>query len=273
MTIQVSNVYSGVLGMPDLAGLAAQWLVTGCVDMPACNGADLSGDTNVDILDLDTQAYNWLADESLQLYLTFDETSGDIAYDSSIYQRSGHLVNTPSWDPNGMINGALGFDGTDDYVEIIGYKGVTSTAGRTCTAWIKTTASEQGNILSWGTEQPGQKWMFRTESDGTLSVGIWGGYINTATTVNDGVWHHVAAVLTDDGDPSVDEILLYIDGILQTDATANTTQSIYTAALQDVIIGMFENGGVSTSYFEGLIDDVRVYDRALTQPEIQILNP
>ena len=65
MIIEVANIYSGTQGLPDLAGLAAQWLVTDCSDTPACDGADLSGDTHVDITDLEMLVYNWLADESM----------------------------------------------------------------------------------------------------------------------------------------------------------------------------------------------------------------
>lgn len=60
MTIDVANIYSGVRGIEDLAGLVAQWLTFGCTDIPACDGADLNGDTNVDLLDLAELARNWL---------------------------------------------------------------------------------------------------------------------------------------------------------------------------------------------------------------------
>ncbi len=60
MTIQVANVYSGTQGLRDLAGFAAQWLESGCVDTPPCNGADLTGDQNVDMIDLKILSENWL---------------------------------------------------------------------------------------------------------------------------------------------------------------------------------------------------------------------
>jgi hypothetical protein len=59
MTIDVANIYSGVRGIEDLAGLVAQWLMQDCVDIPACNGADLNGDTNVNLSDLAELARNW----------------------------------------------------------------------------------------------------------------------------------------------------------------------------------------------------------------------
>ena len=197
----------------------------------------------------------------------FDESMGTAA-DDSVGSRHGELHNmaVSGWS-SGRAGNALSFDGINDYVEVTGYKGIVGTQSRTCCAWIKTTSTQQGNIVSWGAEQNGQRWSFRAESDGTLSVGVYGGHIYTTATVNNGQWHHVAAVLNDDGSPSVDEIHLYIDGILQS-TTADSTQSIETIASQDVMIGAYQNAGVPASYFNGLLDDVCIYDRALESSEI-----
>lgn len=62
MTIHVLNVYSGVRGTEDLAGLAGQWLRTDCPDMPGCGGADLDGDGQVTLSDLSILAQNWLGE-------------------------------------------------------------------------------------------------------------------------------------------------------------------------------------------------------------------
>jgi polygalacturonase len=59
MTIQVANVFSGINGMDDLLGFAAQWLMADCMDTPAC-GADLDGDNDVTLLDFSILASNWV---------------------------------------------------------------------------------------------------------------------------------------------------------------------------------------------------------------------
>lgn len=122
-------------------------------------------------------------------------------------------------------------------------------------------------IVTWGAEANGQKWTFRVESNGTLGVGVWGGYIRTIAAVNDGQWHHVAAVLNDDGSPDVSEILLYIDGVVQT-TSANNTQAIDTVPSQDAMIGTFENAGILGTWFAGQIDEVKIYNRALNEIEV-----
>ena len=60
MNIYVANVYSGVRGIEDLKGFTDQWLDSGCIDTPACNGADLDGDKDVDFLDFAQLANTWL---------------------------------------------------------------------------------------------------------------------------------------------------------------------------------------------------------------------
>jgi hypothetical protein len=197
----------------------------------------------------------------------FDESMGNTASDSAGSQ-NGVLRNMTdtSW-VYGRTGKALAFNGIDDYVEVPGYKGILGTQSRTCCAWIKTTTTQQGVILSWGADQNGQKWTFRVESNGTLGVGVWGGYINSTATINNGQWHHIAAVLNDDGSPSVNEILLYIDGVFQ-NTTANSTQLIGTVASQDVILGAYQSAGAATGYFNGMLDDICIYNRAIEIDEI-----
>ncbi|MCI0498449.1 MAG: hypothetical protein L0Y36_02035 [Planctomycetales bacterium] len=198
-----------------------------------------------------------------------DEKSGLVATDASSNNYNGTLTNMDNSDwVAGKTGNALNFDGVNDYVEVSGYKGIAGTASRTCSAWIKTTSTQQSTIISWGTEQNGQRWVFRTESDGTLAVGVGGGYIKTAAAVNNGQWHHVAAVLNNNDSPTVGEVLLYIDGTLQT-ATPSNSQAINTVASQNMMVGAVKNAAVPSLFFNGSIDDVRVYDQALAANEIQ----
>lgn len=266
MTIHVADTWSGVRGLEDLLGLASQWLSTDCTDFPACGGADLDADSGVTLSDVNVLARRWLGDESLQLHLTFDDAHGDTAADSSVYARTALLHNQPSWT-SGPAGGALAFDGTDDYLEVIGCKGVTGLMSRTCSAWIKTT-HVSGEILAWGSASSGRKWIIRVNETGSLRTEVQGGYIYGTTSLTDDVWHHVAVVLDSDGSPDVAEVQLYVDGQLETTAGV-LAQPIDTAADQDVNIGVFAKSAYR--FFNGFIDDVRIYDRALTPQEIQTL--
>jgi len=64
LNIEVANIYSGVRGIEDLTGFAAQWLSVDCIDSPACGGANLDDDTNVTLSDFAIFAGNWLTGTS-----------------------------------------------------------------------------------------------------------------------------------------------------------------------------------------------------------------
>lgn len=198
----------------------------------------------------------------------FNEGSGLTATDSSGNLRHGTLVNmdTTSWSA-GKHCGALTFDGINDYVDIPGFKGITGSASRTCTAWIKTTQTS-GEILSWGDSSgQGTKWIIRVNETGSLRAEVSYGAIFGATPVNDGYWHHIAVVLMDDGSTDISEGLLYVDGQPET-IPGITAKAVNTTSSQNVRIG---SHFVQQRYFRGQIDEVRIYNRTLSAAEIQAL--
>ncbi|MCA9247432.1 MAG: PEP-CTERM sorting domain-containing protein [Planctomycetales bacterium] len=211
-------------------------------------------------------------------YWQFGEGAGTTTADSSVSGNSGLFAGNPQWstDTPGNFLGAnpneysLDFDGTGDEVGITGYKGVTGTASRTVAAWIKTAINDPNQdmtIASWGANTTTNKWTFRVQDDngtaGALRVEVNGGYRVGSTVIADGEWHHVAAVLVDDGSPNTNEILLYVDGVLETNS-ATGASAINTASTADVRIGQ----DFSNRRWNGWIDEVRIYDHALSASEI-----
>jgi hypothetical protein len=102
----------------------------------------------------------------------------------------------------------------------------------------------------------------RVSSTGRLRLAAGGGpVVDSATVVNTGQWVHVAAVLPEGGN-SASAVQLYVNGVRETGTV--TAGAINTKALSEFRIGTNETG----LYFTGLIDDVRIFDRALTAAEI-----
>jgi hypothetical protein len=200
----------------------------------------------------------------------FDEPSGTAVADSA-GAHPGTIYNMQNTNRvPGRQYKALRFDGVDDYIAVAGYKGVTQSAPRTCSAWIKTSASQYMVILNWGGDD-GQKWLLGVYPDGQFGVFLSSGNeIKSGLIVADGYWHHVTAVLADDGSPSVNEIQLYVDGI-RVNATASSTTAVDTPSVSDLSIGAYPINGQMGVFFNGLIDDVRIYDRALTANEVKLL--
>ncbi len=203
----------------------------------------------------------------------FDESPGSTtAQDSSVNGHDGTLTNMdPAGDwVTGRMNGALDFDGGNDHVLVTGYKGIIGSNPRTITAWIKTsnTSSIQA-ITSWGnnSNSAGKQWTFYLEN-GKLAVKVWSGKIIASTLVADGDWHHVACALASGG--SLDDTQFFIDGY-EDGIGSPGDQVINTESNADVSVGAAVNtspGSGRRYFFNGLIDDVRIYDSNLSQPEI-----
>ncbi len=195
------------------------------------------------------------ADPSLVGWWTFDEGSGTIAYDSSGQGHDGTLRGGPTWSM-GRIDGALDFDGKDDYVEV-GSVGVSGAAPRTVVGWVKAdTAATAGGTSVFGFVPDGsiEGTYFDVEVDDKGNyVAHIGGYQWTLGPV-DTQWHHVGGSY--DGAAGA----WYLDGEF-VDGTEGELGTID----QVRIGGRLSNG----RHFAGLIDDVRIYNRVLTEAEIQ----
>jgi hypothetical protein len=180
---------------------------------------------------------------------------GSDVNDSTINERDG--ANSGSTDTGGQIGQGQAFGGDGDVITMTGYKGITGTFDRVCSAWILTSAGDNA-ILNWGANVTGTKWTFRTQTGNgtpnTLRTEVNGGYQVGSTVITDGIWHYVTAVLDSDGTPDVTEITLYVDGVEES-ISANLSQAINTASFGDVRIG---DDFVGTRPFNGSIDEVRI---------------
>ncbi len=171
-------------------------------------------------------------------------------------------------------NNCLDFPGTDDYVDVAGYKGVTGGNSRTYEAWIRASPDQTGTnyIISTGKSGAGKKFDLALSdwgtTDGAITAHTSASYICGRTNLRDDTWHHVAIRVFDDGSPTVGEIMLYIDGVVEEPQTTNNpSQSINTDATgNDMRIGIYNEGG---SAFDGLIDEVRIWDDKRTGNEIR----
>lgn len=230
------------------------------------------------LLFLALSAFSGRAD--LVAHWTLDEATGTTAGDSTANNHTGTIAGGAIWNttdlpsvPSGS-SAALEFDGVDDQVNIVGFKGITGTGDRTITAWIRTSTNNPAankGIVSWGTNLTTQKWTFRIQSSngtpGTIRIEANGGYLVGNTVVTDTEWHHVAVTWANDGTPDVQDAKLYVDGVLDaefgnvdTPPSASQGVAINTASVADVRIGAdFQ----LTHNWAGGIDDVRIYDEAL----------
>jgi len=196
-----------------------------------------------------------------------DDGSGTVAVDSSGNGHDGTLVLDPQWVA-GKFGGALEFAGVSgQHVEMEGYEGILGTQNRSVMAWVKTTGF--GDWISWGQNTNTQKWIGRiNENAGNGAVGALrtecsGGYIISTSVVNDGEWHHLAAVLESAGSPTVEDIKMYVDGVQEAISNVNPV-GIDTVGGRNVWIA----DGHHDRPLPSVIDDVRIYNHAMTETEI-----
>ena len=251
-----------LLGFAGLAGILV--LMLGCERDPS-NPMPTSSDTNAvenasPTNDVDEQS------GGLVLYYSFDADEGGTVTDASGAGHDGS-VHGAVWTAQGKRGGAYTFDGIDDYIKADGYKGVLGAHAMSVCAWARSDVYVPSGtvIVRWG-DGTGGLWggMFELIYNGSEDhsiVGLVGGWMVKGgyAPQGDGVWHH--AVLTTDG--SV--VSLYIDGQLA--SSVDTSQGINIKSMIDVSIGQAED----SSYLQGAIDEVRIYDRALSADEVASL--
>ncbi len=194
-----------------------------------------------------------------------DETSGTTAVDSSGNGNVGTLIGDPLW-VSGWIGGALDLDGDGDYVDCGNDPIFDVTDEITVAAWvtIRSIPTQWVAVVAKG------EYAWRLSNDSSdprfhFGITIWSESnpsVNGATAVGYDEWHHVAG--TYDGS----YIDFYLDGVL--DATIDNNTGIGTNTYS-VLIG--ENPGAAGRHWDGIIDDVRIYNRALSQAEIEALMP
>ena len=186
----------------------------------------------------------------------FDEGAGAKANDAS---GNGHFgeISGATW-ASGRYGGALSFDGSNDSV-LLGGLGTFYQSGFTLEAWVnKTSATENDAAVvgSWTGSGP-MIWVDHLATRYHLTLGGgYSGYLNSGQSPLAGEWQHLAA--TYDGTTA----RFYIDGA---QVASRTNGSVGNSDLWR--IGAY--GGSPGGFFDGLIDDVRIYDHALSGGEIQ----
>jgi hypothetical protein len=248
----------------DRTAVAKATLVIGDLANPAAGGSGTLTINNVRLLPDNMPVAHW----------KLDDGSGTVAVDSSCGGgNDGTLVGDPQWAA-GMVDGALDFDGVDDVVEL----GALDVVGQiTLAAWIMADDFEinDARIITKANEWSGDShwWMVSTISETSLRFRLKTDEApETATLISDpvleaGVWAHVAA--TWDGSM----MRIYKDGVevasQEKGGSAVAVDPAINAAIGSQPSDAFDSDPSHVvKFFDGLIDDVRIYDQALPEAEI-----
>jgi len=218
----------------------------------------------------------WLPGSGCVLWLQMDERQGSIAYDLSGYNNHGTIYG-PTWQ-RGKIGYALNFDGVDDYVDCGADPSLDITEAITIELWFKVTRKpvigvgtddQQFIIKGWGDEpatwlayaaalqgpsraKPGLGVFALADTTGRWHI-TW-----TDGILDDGNWHHLIGIW----DGTVQKI--YVDSVEQADKKPWSGQ--LRISTMNLLVGALYG---PDRVLNGLMDEVRLYNRALSVEEIK----
>jgi fibronectin type 3 domain-containing protein len=210
----------------------------------------------------------------------FDEGTGTLTYDASGNGFTGTLNGGVTWTTSGKYGDALVFDGASGFVDLGAPAQYGSTGSMSWEAWVYPTTLPQGSgslsddmILALADDAAG--WELKLTNDpGTnaFAIAVDSGshriqrYSRTVVQAN--TWYHVAGVYN----ASAQTLDIYTNGVLDDGTVSGTVPSAQVipsgvdAYVGQRLTGSYNQGGF---FFGGTIDEVRIYDSAITATQIQ----
>jgi|GEM_PF-3663435 len=200
---------------------------------------------------------NWSApvDSSCVLAIKMDENSGTTAHDSSAYGNDG-TIHGANWT-TGKFGSALSFDGSNDYVDCGNDESLKISNEITVATWIKPDSMSGLKVIM------SKRYSFELDRSGSNKINFyigdgswWKDHVTTTSSYTLDKWTHVVGVY--DGS----KLKIYIDGNLD---NSKSTSATFGTNTEHLYIG----NGIGSYYFHGMIDEVRIYNRALSDEEIR----
>ncbi len=208
-------------------------------------------------------------DSGLAGYWKLDDGSGTSAIDSSTNGNTGTLTNGPTWT-TGQVGGAVDFDGSNDYINTTDLSSIEGTSQVTFSAWVNAdTLSTRRGVIG----KEGQNYAMETEwttgDDVLLYFG--GGSIYGYTTSDilaTGQWQLWTMVFDGNQTGNASRLKFYLNGVERALTFVGTIGSTSPSGSANAVrIGdSYDNSG--NGFLDGKIDEVRIYNRALSADEV-----
>jgi hypothetical protein len=255
----VANMNSSKTGTYTLTVTASD----GCISDPIYTLASINSALNPDM--------SYIPSSNLILNYVFNGNANDFSGNSN----NGTLQNSPTLVSDRFLtnNAAYSFNGSNQ--QITTTTQISTPANFSISAWFRTTTTSGGKLVGYGSSQTGlsgsyDKHIYMTNA-GNIVFGVYPGSVQTITgggVLNDGNWHHVVASLS-----STNGMKLYVDGsLVATNASVTTSQSYdgYWRIAYDNLTSW--TNAPSSSYFNGSLDDIAIYNREISLSEVASLN-
>ena len=249
----------GIVGIQDLILLIDAW---GQAEPTLDIAPRPLGDGVVNAADLELLMDHWeteVDDPTLMACWKLDETEGDIAYDSAAVN-DAMVIGDALWQPDaGKVDGALQFDGIDDYIET---PFELNPADGEFSVFVWISGSAPGQVII--SQENGVNWLMADAEEGALRTDVsdpvmetrrgseGGDPLISQTMITDGDWHRVGFVW--DGQNRI----LYADDV----EVARDTLTNLNGSEGDLHIGAGSHLEQNT-FWSGMVDDVRIYGRVV----------
>jgi hypothetical protein len=250
-----SGGLDGTTGSDGVTGSDAMMVSERTADADAASNVD--GDSGSDSGDVTA---------GLIAYYPFDETSGTTAADASGNGHTGSLMGGATW-ATGHRAGAVSLNGNNGYVGLP--SGILSTTSNfTIATWIKlNNISTWARIFDFGTGTTTYMFLTVESGNGMRLAMTTNGFNNEqridGPTLSAGAWQHVAVTVSG----SVGT--LYMNGAKVATSSGMTLNGSSLGVTTQTWLGRSEFG--NDPYIDGLLDDFRIYNRALSSAEMQTI--
>ena len=208
----------------------------------------------------------------LPSYLPVDGLVGWWPFNGNANDESGNgnngIVNgaTLTADRNGVANAAYNFDG-NDFIEISSTNGISSSSGITMSIWFKWAGPNAWSHAYFYQISPNPNGAITMNNDGTLSVNVLNcncsSDIGISTVISQNIWYNVVLSY----DLSLGLMKMYLNGNL----VGTSQENIYAYYTTNNPGDRFGSYHFNEYFYSGLLDDAALYNRALTEQEIQNL--
>jgi len=195
-------------------------------------------------------------------YWKLDETSGTTAHDS-VGTNNANFYNSPSWTTEGRVKGAIALD-PNDYLQATG---INSASGMSYELWVYLDSYSPGNYRMFIGNDYGAITYAGISDDGKIHAYIegmvgethdWTEFVST-NTVSIGTWHHVVVTA------NTSDVSFYIDNIRNANDVTGRGWTGFNTGSSTLQIGIWVS---SYHQWAGKIDEVKVYNRALSSLEV-----
>ena len=201
----------------------------------------------------------------------FDDMNSASAQDSGPNGQDLTLVNTPTWTSSGKLEGALSFaSASSEYGYAADSADLSITGSLTLSAWIKPSSNTASTFYDIAGKWDGANESYLLTQYGDeirFYIDSNSGYIETTTAnLATGTWYHVAGVY----DSILQTMKIYIDGVEQSTTSTTVPSSIGDDGGRFHVGASHSTGGSPSNFYNGVIDEVHLYNSALSASQISI---